>query len=270
METEFVSRNAAPMKFIDEPPPLDPFDIYKPGGPIVLVFMHVLLHMLLPTQPGYVGDTAERRNDRRLATMHALAAFKPGDPLEAMLAAGMVAAQARAMECFRRAALPDTAPDNALRHSRQAAGLLRSVESTLRLLQRTQTARRLAEDQPSERSGWWFRSAELELLESERLLARQKAAAMENATGFAGRSPAPVRSARSRRAGRRRPREAGRRQHRRAGQHDPMQSGTQDTGTGRAARPHAKRDAGNTGAGRAASGDTGLGGRGSRVACGRR
>ena len=161
--------------------------------------------------------------------MHALAAFKPGDPLEAMLAAGMVAAQAHAMECFRRAALPDAAPADALRHTRQATALLRSVESTLRLLQRTQTARRKAEDQPSERSGWWFRSAELELAESERLLARQQA----NDSGGGDRATPANRPGLVRPGAGRRPR----RRRRAANDHmpdvrqDPMQSGVR--------RPHA-------------------------------
>ena len=35
------------MKFIGEPAPLDPFDIYQPRGPIVLGLIHVLPHALL-------------------------------------------------------------------------------------------------------------------------------------------------------------------------------------------------------------------------------
>ena len=73
-----------------------------------------------------------------------------------------------------RAALPDVFPEDALRHTRQANSLLRTLATGRRELERRQTARRKAQDTPSERGGYFVAKYE------------------SVAPGFVAPSPAPA------------------------------------------------------------------------------
>ena len=83
--------------------------------------------------------------------------------MEAQLAVNMVALNAQAMESFRLAALPDAKPAEAMRASRLGARLLAMHNQMLRGLERRQTARRKAEDTPTERAGYWFKDISVPL-----------------------------------------------------------------------------------------------------------
>jgi len=133
--------------------------IFSPDGPIPPVHIHQLLETLLPTQPGYATATPDRQAELRLATMHSLAAYQPEDAQEANLAALLVATQARVLDCFRRAALPDADDTSRRRDETGAASLLRCMQTLLRGLHQAQALRLKAEEKPSERAGWWFRDA---------------------------------------------------------------------------------------------------------------
>lgn len=66
----------------------------------------------------------------------ALAAFKPTDELEGMLAAQAVALHHTAMECLRRAMLPDQHPDVASKLRKDGANLARGMTDMLDALDR--------------------------------------------------------------------------------------------------------------------------------------
>jgi len=144
----------------------DSLHIFLPDGPIEPALMRTLLETAIAAQPLAPDAPPGRETDHRLATMHAIAAFQPGDALEAMLAAQMVATHARVMLCFRLAAAPDADEAAARRHAARAASLMRCMQATLRSLQKLQAARRKAEEQPSERAGYWFRDVSVPAPES--------------------------------------------------------------------------------------------------------
>jgi len=66
----------------------------------------------------------------------ALRAFKPTDEIEGMLAAQVVAAHHGAMECYRRAMLPDQPSEAATRLRKDAANLSRTMADMLGALDR--------------------------------------------------------------------------------------------------------------------------------------
>lgn len=70
-------------------------------------------------------------NETVNAAMAALAAFKPTDEIEGMIAAHAVALHHAAMECFRRAALPAQHADTASKLRRDGANLARGFLETL-------------------------------------------------------------------------------------------------------------------------------------------
>jgi len=74
---------------------------------------------------------------KRIAAAHAaLAAFKPTDEIEGMLAAQAVALHFGAMECLRRALLPDQHPDLASKLRKDGANLARAMTDMLDALDR--------------------------------------------------------------------------------------------------------------------------------------
>jgi hypothetical protein len=70
------------------------------------------------------------------AAMAALAAFKPVDEIEGMIAAQAVALHHAAMECFRRAVLPAQHSDTASKLRRDGANLARGMTDMLDALDR--------------------------------------------------------------------------------------------------------------------------------------
>jgi hypothetical protein len=70
------------------------------------------------------------------ATLAALAAFKPTDEIEGMIAAQAVALHHATMECFRRAALPNQHSDVASKLRRDGANLARGMTDMLDALDR--------------------------------------------------------------------------------------------------------------------------------------
>ncbi len=77
-----------------------------------------------------------------------IAALRPRDPIEAAYAARATAAHYGAMECFRRAMLPDTPDNAALRWIGKAVALSRMNTDMLRTLRECQAATPRAQPQP--------------------------------------------------------------------------------------------------------------------------
>jgi hypothetical protein len=73
---------------------------------------------------------------RVAAVSAALAAFKPTDEIEGMLAGQAVAMHLGAMECFRRALIPDQHPDAASKLRKDGANLARAMTDMLDALDR--------------------------------------------------------------------------------------------------------------------------------------
>ena len=112
----------------------------------------------LPPPPA--ADTAENRAARDEAAIAAVAALHPADAFEAIFAAQIVAANAQAMECLRHAVQPGLDPAAAQRFRAQAAGMMRHMQTGLRMLRRDQAAREKAEAEmhpaAMARAGYWF------------------------------------------------------------------------------------------------------------------
>ena len=76
------------------------------------------------------------KEDRITAAIHAMMGFKPQDELEGMIAAQAVAMHYGAMECFRRAMIPDQPPEAAARLRKDGASLARGMVELLAALDR--------------------------------------------------------------------------------------------------------------------------------------
>ena len=96
-------------------------------------FNHALLNATVATIFGHDPDAAALRV---AAATAALAAFKPTDEIEGMIAAQAVALHHAAMECFRRAALPGHAPEVASRLRKDGANMARGMTDMLDALDR--------------------------------------------------------------------------------------------------------------------------------------
>jgi hypothetical protein len=81
-------------------------------------------------------NNPEAAANRIAAAAVALAAFKPADEVEAMIAGQAVALHHGAMECMRRAILPDQHPDTASKLRRDGANLARAMTDMLDALDR--------------------------------------------------------------------------------------------------------------------------------------
>jgi hypothetical protein len=89
----------------------------------------------LPSPPGTSeGEKAARRE----GALELLAALHPRNPVEATIAAGIVAAHYAAMDCFRRAARGDVSVDLHLRIMGKAIALCRMIDRGMRDLARRQ------------------------------------------------------------------------------------------------------------------------------------
>ena len=90
------------------------------GGSDWPKFNEVLLKSTMATIPNTDPDAAPQRV---AAVSAALAGFRPTDEIEGMIASQAVALHHAAMECFRRAMIPDQHPDVASRLRKDGANL---------------------------------------------------------------------------------------------------------------------------------------------------
>ena len=103
------------------------------GGSEWPEFNQSLLNATLATLSNY---DAEAVSLRVAATTAALAAFKPADEIEGMIAAQAVALHHASMECFRRAAIPGQTSDAASKLRKDGANLARAMADMLDALDR--------------------------------------------------------------------------------------------------------------------------------------
>jgi hypothetical protein len=82
------------------------------------------------------NSSAETRHQQVVATMVALASFKPADELESMLAAQLIACHNAAMECYRRAMHGEQTFAGRSENLSQANKLSRSFATLLEALNR--------------------------------------------------------------------------------------------------------------------------------------
>jgi hypothetical protein len=95
------------------------------------VVRRVMDTLCVPTTAGVDGVKSTTN-----AAMAALAAFKPVDEIEGMIAAQAVALHHASMECFRRAAIPTQHSDVASKLRRDGANLARGMTDMLDALDR--------------------------------------------------------------------------------------------------------------------------------------
>jgi hypothetical protein len=98
---------------------------------------------LVRALPPPEGAGEEWRFERIKGAVDALAALQPRDPIEAMLAAQVIATHAAAMECYRIATSGEVGDEAARRQRVAATGLIRCMDGTLRTLRQRQ-AQKLA------------------------------------------------------------------------------------------------------------------------------
>ena len=103
------------------------------------------IFLLLEELPPPLSDTVEERAARDASAIASLAALKPGDAFEALLAKRAVATDARAAEALRLASVPRMHPDRVDQCVRQANAMMRASAAALRSLQAMQAAREKAE-----------------------------------------------------------------------------------------------------------------------------
>jgi hypothetical protein len=100
------------------------------GGSNYQAFAETLLGSVLATIHTSTNDP-QAATTRIAAAAAALAAFKPNDEIEGMLAGQAVAMHHMAMECFRRAMLPDQHPDITSKLRKDGANLCRGMVDML-------------------------------------------------------------------------------------------------------------------------------------------
>jgi hypothetical protein len=105
------------------------------GGSDWPAFNRVLLETTLSTITATTNDP-EAASNRLAAASAALAGFKPVDELEGMIAGQCVALHFGAMECLRRAILPDQHPDIASKLRKDGANLARAMTDMIEALDR--------------------------------------------------------------------------------------------------------------------------------------
>jgi hypothetical protein len=103
------------------------------GGSDFPEFNDVLLKSTMATVWNTEPDAAAQRI---VAVSAALAAFKPADEIEGMIAAQAVAMHHTAMECFRRSVLPDQPADAVSKLRKDGANLARGMTDMLDALDR--------------------------------------------------------------------------------------------------------------------------------------
>ena len=99
------------------------------------------LDTLLAALPPPVPDTPENRATHDQLAFTAFVSLRPGNPVEAMLAAHVIAFSAQAAHCLRLAAQPGLDPRTARQARTQAGSMTRCEKDALRMLQDSQKAR---------------------------------------------------------------------------------------------------------------------------------
>jgi len=97
------------------------------------------LQTLIGLLPQLMVDTSEGRAARDAGAIAAVAAPRPTDAFQLMLAVQIVGMDAHAMECLRLAAQPGQSADIVRQARSQACALLRVTDASLRDLLRMQT-----------------------------------------------------------------------------------------------------------------------------------
>jgi hypothetical protein len=115
---------------------LDPARGREVAGSAVDDFNLAMIRAVMATARHPNSDDADAVNGGLNTAMAALAAFKPTDEIEGMLAAQAVALHFGAMECFRRAVLVGQQADTASKLRRDGANLARGVTDMLEALDR--------------------------------------------------------------------------------------------------------------------------------------
>ena len=103
------------------------------GGSDWPEFNDVLLKSTVATLSNTDPDAVPQRV---VAVSAALAAFKPTDEIEGMIASQCVALHFAALECLRRAVLPGQIPDIASKHRKDGANLARAMADMLDAMDR--------------------------------------------------------------------------------------------------------------------------------------
>ena len=103
------------------------------GGSNWPKFNEVLLKATMAAIPNTDPNAAPQRV---AAVSAALAGFRPTDEIEGMIASQAVALHYAAMECFRRAMIPDQYPDVASRLRRDGANLTRAMTDMVEAMDR--------------------------------------------------------------------------------------------------------------------------------------
>ena len=106
------------------------------SGSLVPQFSAVLLNATVATMPEFAMADDDGSARRITAASAALAAFKPADEIEGMIAAQAVALHSTGMECLRRSMIPEQPPEAALKLRKDGANLMRSMTDMLDALDR--------------------------------------------------------------------------------------------------------------------------------------
>lgn len=106
------------------------------GGSNSQAFNSVLANSVLGClwRPEWLSEDA--REDRHSAAIAALAAFEPADEIEGMIAAQALAMRYAAIECFRRAMIPEQSDDVAARLRKDGANMARGMTEMVAALAR--------------------------------------------------------------------------------------------------------------------------------------
>lgn len=99
-------------------------------------FTNSLLNAVINTAWLPAGADQETRTRQAHIALEVLREFKPADAIEGMIAAQAVAMHQGAMECFRRAMIPDQPSDTAARMRKDGANLARGMTDMLAALDR--------------------------------------------------------------------------------------------------------------------------------------
>lgn len=106
------------------------------SGSSVPQFSAVLLNATVSTMPEFATADDDGSARRIAAASAALAAFKPADEIEGMIAAQAVALHSAGMECLRRAMIQKQPAEMASRLRKDGANLLRAMTDMLDALDR--------------------------------------------------------------------------------------------------------------------------------------
>jgi hypothetical protein len=101
---------------------------------------HTLISTTIDALPHHPKASPEEIATQQHAAFLIIASLRPRDPMEAMLAARVIAAHAHVMDNFRNAAQPDLPPNLQLHFQGRAIGLSRLMDVTLHEFWNRQTA----------------------------------------------------------------------------------------------------------------------------------